>query len=117
MKKIITLNLFKADRLENEYKDIKAIEKDSEYIFSLDGVKTVFSPTRFTRETEEYKFNLDINERKALYLLKDKNMSFDIDVETVEYKKTNNTIILEYKISSDEETFKLEMNEEDDINE
>ena len=117
MKKIITLNLFKADRLENEYKDIKAIEKDGEYIFSLDGVKTVFSPTRFTRETEEYKFSLDIKERKASYLLKDKIMSFDIDVEKIVYKKEKSTIILEYKISSDEEIFKIEINEEDDINE
>ena len=29
----------------------------------------------------------------------------------------NNIIILEYKISSDEETFKIEINVEDDINE
>ena len=117
MKKIITLNLFKERRLEQEYKGIKAILKDSEYIFSLDAVKTVISPTRFTRETDEYKFNLDIKERKATYLLKEKNMSFDIEVKKIEYKKENNTIILEYKISSDEETFKIEINEEDDINE
>ena len=44
-------------------------------------------------------------------------MSFDIDVEKIEYKKENNKIVLEYKISSDEETFKIEINEEDDINE
>ena len=94
MKKIITLNLFKERRLEQEYKGIKAILKDSEYIFSLDSVKTVISPTRFTRETDEYKFNLDIKERKATYLLKEKNMSFDIDVEKIEYKKVKNTIIL-----------------------
>ncbi len=117
MKKIITLNLFKERRLENEYKGIKAIEKDGEYIFTLDGTKTVFGPTRFTRETEEYKFNLDIKERKSTYILKERNMSFDIDVEKIEYKKEKNTIILEYKISSDEETFKIEINEEDDINE
>ena len=117
MKKIITLNLFKERRLEQEFKGIKAILKDGEYIFSLDAVKTVVSPTRFTRETEEYKFNLDIKERKATYLLKEKNMSFDIEVEKIEYKKEKNTIILEYKISSDEETFKIEINEEDDINE
>lgn len=117
MKKIITLNLFKERRLEQEFKGIKAILKDGEYIFSLDAVKTVVSSTRFTRETEEYKFNLDIKERKATYLLKEKNMFFDIEVEKIEYKKENNTIILEYKISSDEETFKIEINEEDDINE
>ena len=117
MKKIINLNLFKERRLEQEYKGIKAIEKDCEYIFSLDGVKTVLGPTRFTRETEEYKFCLDIKERKSSYLLKEKNMSFDIEVERIKYKKENKTIILEYRISSDEETLKIEMNEEDDINE
>jgi len=117
MKKIITLNLFKERRLEQEYKGIKAIEKDCEYIFSLDGIKTILSPSRFSRETEEYKFNLDIKERKATYLLKEKNMSFDIDVEKVEYKTEKNIIILEYKISSDEESFKIEINVEDDINE
>ena len=68
------------------------------------------------REIKE-EFNLDIEERKATYLLKEKNMSFDIDVEKIEYKKENNKIVLEYKISSDEETFKIEINEEDDINE
>ncbi len=117
MKKLISLNLFKERRLEQEYKDIKAIEKDNEYIFSLDGIKTVLSPTRFVRETNEYKFSLDIKERKCLYLLKTQNMSFDIEVEKVMYKKEKNNIILEYKISSDEETFKIEINIKDDINE
>ena len=87
MKKNITLNLFKERRLEQEYKGIKAILKDSEYIFSLDAVKTVISPTRFTRENEEYKFCLDIQESKGSYLLKDKNISFDIEVEKIMYKK------------------------------
>ena len=117
MKKIITLKLFKENRLETEYKDIKSIKKDSEYILSLDGIKTVLGPTRFTRETEEYKFNLNIKERKCTYLLKEKNLSFDIDVEKVVYKKEKDTIILEYKISSDEENFKIVINEKDDINE
>lgn len=117
MKKLITLNLFKERRLEQEYKDIKAIEKDSEYILSLDGVKTIIGETRFIRENNEFKFELDIKERKCTYYLKEKNMSFDIEVEKVMYKKENNNIILEYKISSDEETFKIEIKIKDDINE
>lgn len=117
MKKIITLKLFKERRLEQEFKGIKAIYKDGEYILSLDGVKTIISDTRFIRQTNEYKFELDIKERKAIYLLKEQNMLFDIEVEKITYKKENKTIILEYKISSDEETIKIEMNEEDDINE
>lgn len=117
MKKLINLYLFKENRLEEEYKDIKTIEKDSEYILSLNGVKTVLGPTRFTRETNEYKFELDIKERKCLYTLKQQNMSFDIEVEKVMYKKMKNNIILEYKISSDEENFKIEIKIKDDINE
>ncbi len=117
MKKLITLNLFKERRLQEEYKDIKAIEKDGEYIFSLDGVKSIIGSTRFIRETDDYKFTLDIKERKCLYFLKSQNMSFDIEVEKVMYKNENNIIILEYKISSDEEEFKIELNVEDDINE
>lgn len=117
MKKLINLNLFKENRLEQEYKDIKAIEKESEYILSLDGVKTIIGATRFIRENNEFKFELDIKERKCTYYLKEKNMSFDIEVEKVMYKKENNNIILEYKISSDEETFKIEIKIKDDINE
>ena len=117
MKKFINLNLFKENRLEQEYKDIKAIEKDGEYIFSLDGVKTIISDTRFTRETNEYKFELDIKSKKAIYLLKERNMSFDIEVERIMYKKEKTNIILEYKISSDEENFKIEIIIKDDINE
>lgn len=117
MKKLINLNLFKERRLEQEYKDIKAIEKDNEYIFSLDGVKTIISATRFIRENNEFKFELDIKESSCTYYLKEKNMSFDIEVEKVMYKKENNNIILEYNISSDEETFKIEIKIKDDINE
>ena len=117
MKKNITLNLFKENRLEQEYKDIKAIEKDGKYILSLDGVKTIISETRFTRENNEFRFELDIKERICTYFLKEKNMSFDIEVEKVMYKKENSNIILEYKISSDEESFKIELKIEDDINE
>ena len=117
MKKIITLKLYKSDRLEKEYKDIKVIKNNGEYIFYLDGVKTVLSSTRFTRETEDYKFYLNIKERKSTYQLKDKNISFDIEVEKVVYKKEKKYIILDYKISSDDEEFKIEISEKDDINE
>ena len=38
-------------------------------------------------------------------------------ITIIPYKKEKSTIILEYKISSDEEIFKIEINEEDDKNE
>lgn len=117
MKKIIDLNLYKEYRLDQDFKDIVAIEKNLEYIFLLDGIKTVLGPTRFVRETEEYKFELNIKAKTGLYLLKSQNMKFDIEVEEIMYKKDNNNIILEYKISSDEENFKIELLIKDDNNE
>ncbi|MGN1370708.1 MAG: hypothetical protein ACI4XM_00295 [Candidatus Coprovivens sp.] len=117
MKKIIDLYLYKEYRLDKEFKDIVAIEKNLEYIFLLDGIKTVVGPTRFVRETEEYKFELNIKAKTGLYLLKSQNMNFDIEVEKIMYKKDNNNIILEYKISSDEENFKIELLIKDDNNE
>ena len=117
MKKIIDLYLYKEYRLDQDFKDIVAIEKNLEYIFLLDGIKTVLGPTRFVRETEEYKFELNIKEKTGLYLLKSQNMKFDIEVEKIMYKKDNNNIILEYKISSDEEIFKIELLIKDDNNE
>jgi hypothetical protein len=117
MKKIINLNLFKENRLEQEYKNIKAITKDNEYIFYLDGVKTIIGETRFIRENNEYKFLINIEEKKSIYFLKEQNMSFDIEVEKIMYKKEKDNIILEYKISSDEEIIKIEIKIKDDINE
>lgn len=117
MKKVITLNLYKERRLDKVYQGIKAIKKDSEYIFSLDGVKTTLNENLFVRENNEYKFELNIKEKKALYLLKEKNISFDIEVEKIEYKIEKEVIILEYKISSDEEKFKIVIKEEEDLNE
>ncbi len=117
MKKIITLNLYKEKRLEKSYKDIKAIVNNDSYLFLIDDVKTSLNSNFFTRETEEYKFTLDIKKKEATYLLKGKNMLFDIEVEKINFKLGKNNIILEYKLSSDEEVFKLELIVKDEINE
>ncbi len=109
MKKLITLNLYKEKRLEKSYKDINAIVDNDSYIFMLEGVKTSINNTVFTRETKEYKFTLDIKKKEATYLLVDKNMLFDIDVEKINFQNKKNNIILEYKLSSDDENFKIEI--------
>ena len=43
--------------------------------------------------------------------------AFFFAFEKTSYKKDNKSIILEYKLSSDEENFKIEINVKDDINE
>lgn len=117
MKKMITLNLFNKSRLEKEFKEIKAIYQNESFLFKIDNIKTLVSPQKFTRENDEYKFSLDILNKKATYLLKQQNYMFDIDVEKIIYKKENNSIILEYKISSADEIIKIELIVEGEINE
>lgn len=109
MKKVITLNLYKERRLMYTYKDINALVNNSTYSFIIEGVKTILNSEEFTRENNEFRFNIDIKNKQATYLLKEQNTLFDIDVEKINFKKENNNIILEYKISSDEESFKLEI--------
>lgn len=118
MKKIINLSLYKNKRLELEEKNIKAIYNDNKYSFIINDVKTTISDSIFTRETPEYLFSLNIKDKKSTYLLKEKNMVFDIDVEKIEYERRRQEIKLVYKISSDEEEFKIIIEDlEGEINE
>lgn len=114
MKRPITLNLYKERRLEISYKDINALVNNSTYSFVIEGIKTTLNSEEFTRENNEFKFNLDIKNKKATYLLKEQNTLFDIDVEKINLKKENNNIILEYKISSDESELKIELIDKDE---
>lgn len=117
MKKLITLNLYTKSRLEKRYKEIPAIYQNESYLFKIEGVKTSINEERFIRETAEYQFKLDIKKKTATYLLKEKNVLFDIEVEQLKYKENQKKIILEYKLSSDEENKKIEIIIEGELNE
>ena len=107
MIKYINLKLYKNERREKEHNNVKAVYNNNSYLFNIDDVKTKLNDNYFTRETEEYEFILDLINKTASYTLKEKNMSFDIEVEKIIYDRKDETTTLEYKISSDEETFKL----------
>lgn len=107
MIKTINIKLYKNNRLEQEYNDIKCIAKDNTFTFNIDNVKSIINNKEFIRETKEYKFRLGIEDKKGYYKLKEKNMLFDIEIEKINYKVENNNIILEYKINTDEEKFKV----------
>lgn len=116
MKKQITLRLYKNNKLENEYQNIKCLYNNS-YIFVIDMVKTTIDETKFIRENDEFKFYLDIKNKQATYLLKEQNMLFDIEVEKISYKNENDIIILEYRISSDESNIKIKIEVKGDLDE
>lgn len=116
MKRVITLKLYKDNKIENEYKNIKSLYNNS-YIFVIDNIKTIIDETKFIRENNEFKFQLDIKNKQATYLLKEQNMLFDIEVEKISYKNENDIIILEYRISSDESNIKIKIEVKGDIDE
>lgn len=117
MKKILNLRVYKAHKITNEYLNIKALYVNNTYTFKIDGVKTTISKNLFTRENSEFKFSLDLINREGLYLLKENDMLFDIDVLKLSSKFTNRNIILEYRLSSDEDIIKIEIDIEGDVNE
>ena len=118
MKKTIKISLFKNNRLELEENNISALYNNDKFSFIINDVKTSLSKDVFTRETSEYLFTLDIDNKKCTYLLKERNMTFDIDVEKIEFERRRQITSLIYKISSDEEEFKVIIEElEGEINE
>ncbi len=117
MKKIITFNLYKENRRINQYKDIKCLYTNKTYTLLLDDVKTSINQDLLIRENNEFKFTLNIKDKTAFYLLKEKNMTFSIKVEKITSKFDKSNLILEYKLESDEENTKIEIIEKEDINE
>ncbi len=117
MKKLLNLRLYKAKKIENEYLNIKALYNNNTYTFKIDGIKTIISDKIFTRENNEFKFTLDLINKEGLYLLKESDILFDIDVLKLSFKFTERNIILEYRLSSDEDDIKVEIEIEGDLNE
>ncbi len=117
MKKLISLNLYKDNQLTNSYHKINALYKNDTYSFVIDKIKTSLSDVFFIRENNEFKFILNLKNQSSTYLLKDKNMLFDIDVINLSSKNVDNNIILEYKLSSDDSNMKIELIIEGDLDE
>ena len=107
MIKIINIELHKNNKLDKKYSKIKSIHHDDTYICTPFDAKTSLNENIFTRETKDYKFELNINKKVASYFLKEKNILFDIEVEKALYTKEKNNIILEYKIDSEEQPIKI----------
>lgn len=107
MIKLINIRLYKGNQIEYEKNNIKSIINDENISFIVDDVKTTLNKDSFIRETDDYKFIIDINKKESLYTLKKQNMSFDIEVESVSYINKEKEIELTYKISTEDELFKL----------
>ncbi len=65
----------------------------------------------FLRENEEYIFFLDIKNKKCKVVLKKENIDFNVMVEEATMKDSNNQIIIEYFIETDEARNKIRIQE------
>lgn len=114
MKKIVNIDLYKKKRLEKRYEKVVAIINEDSYKFIIEDITTVINNRYFTRENKEYKFRIDfINKESSLYL-KENNQLFDIELENYKYERKGNILELEYKISSDEDPFRIIITEKED---
>ena len=113
MKKKINIKLYKENRLEKEYNNILAVVNKESYKFIIDDINTIISDSHFQRENDEYKFKIDFVNNEAYFLLKENNSKFDVEIEHFNIDKKEQELILEYKISSDEEIFKIHIEERD----
>ena len=114
MKKIININLYKDDRLQEEYKDVLAIVDKESYKFKLNDVTTIISNRYFQRENKEYKFKLDFINNEASFYLKTHKQLLPVKVEEMSYNKNEKDLTVIYKIETDEERFKIYIEEKED---
>lgn len=109
MKRIMKLKLLKNNISEKEYEKITCVDKDNSLTFSLEDVVTKLNSETFIRESKEFKFELDIQNKKALYILKENNLIFNIEVIDVSYQRNKDKINFTYLINTDDDPFTLEI--------
>ena len=114
MKKTINIDLYKKKRLEKRYEEIVAIVNDDSYKFIIEDMTTILNNRYFSRENKDYKFRIDFIKRESSIYLKENNQLFDIELEDYKLEKKGKNTQLEYKISSDEEPFKIIITEKED---
>ena len=102
MLRTIKLKLYKNNHLELEEKNIKCIEQRGNYSFKLKDSKMIINDRMFIRENDEFKFSLSFKEKTCTYLFKERNITYDIKVEKLEFHKNSTNIEIIYKIETDE---------------
>jgi len=112
MAKKYTIKLLKDNLLEKEYKDINCLENNDLYFFT-ESIKNTIGKDYFIRENEEFKFYLDFSKKESTYLLKEKNLLFEIKVNKAEIIKKDNKIDIIYQIETSEEEIKISMVKQD----
>ena len=87
-----------------------AIKYNNKIVYKINDIQNIIYTNKmeysFIRKLPDSIFTLDIAQKKATISL-NSNLIFDIKVEKLKYEFTNNKIIIEYKLESDEDLKKL----------
>ena len=97
--------LYKDELIEEE--TINIIKNDNNISFIHKDVKNIINNNTYTRENNEYKFLIDIDNKKSVYLLKEKNVEYDIKVFDSYIEKKDDKITIFYHIESNDKPIKI----------
>ena len=103
----VSVLLYDDDVLVKKYNDIKAVYNSDFISLNVENAKLRFSKNDFIRENDEYKFLISFKDRISQYLLKSKDLLFDINVLDLKYDFNNG--IIEYYLDSDEHRKRIEI--------
>ena len=107
MIKKYNIYLYKDNKLEKSYKNIKGINKEKKISLILDEIKTIIKENELIRENDEFKFNIDLIAKTSNYLLKQTNIIYDIEVIDSNIIRKEKEIIIKYRIETNEEEIQI----------
>lgn len=97
--------LHKDDLIEEEI--INIIKNNNNISFIHKDVKNIINNNTYTRENDEYRFHIDFTNNRSLYLLKEKNIAYDIKVHDSYIEMNDDRVILYYHIETNEKPIKI----------
>ncbi len=110
---LLDFTLYKQDNVEFNKNSVAYLKKIDKILFEVDDstfeIKVDNKNIKLKKETSEYIFILDSNNKNALITLKQENISFDILIEYINISINENKYTIEYKIESDELNTKIEI--------
>ena len=103
------INLYKNNKIDKTYNNIKGISNNNNITIILDEVKTIIREKELIRENDEFKFILDFDKKTSNYLLKSHNLNYDIKVLESNIERKEKEITINYVIESNEELITIKI--------
>jgi len=83
-------------------RNIHSINTKNKTTFIINGIKYTYENNIFKRETDEELIKINFDLEKCTITLKEQKVSLNLNIKVIENKKTDNEILLKYKIETEE---------------